>query len=98
MTLQNSTEIREMFGFAHPSQVKISSREVRILSRIVSQDIQSVTGRNLHSIAQLIKLNLRKDPVTSFKSKDIGYSTPEGDQGRLPFLVKLLNKSSELFT
>ena len=71
---------------------------MRILSGIVSQDIQSVTGRNLYNLAALFNLNPRKDPVTSFKSKNIGYTTPEEDTWRLPFLVKLLDQRSELFT
>ena len=77
---------------------KSSSREVRILSGIVSQDIQSNTGRNLHNIATLFNLNPRQDHVNSFKDKNIGNTTPEEDKWRLPFLVKLLDKRSELFT
>ena len=77
---------------------KSCSREVRILAGIVSQDIQSVTGRNLYNIAALFNLNPRKDPVTSFKSKNIGYAAPEEDKWRLPFLVKLLDQRTELFT
>ena len=56
---------------------KSCSREVRILSGIISQDIQSVTGRNLYNLAALFNLNPRKDPVTSFKSKKIGYTSPD---------------------
>ena len=172
--IESSTEIREMFGFAHPSQVlnavqiytchfygsmlwdlfgemsgqvyrcwntciklawgiprsshnfvsdhlagslpsvkkkllcqyvsffqnlsRSRSREVRIVSGIVSNDIQSVTGRNLANIARLFQLNPRIDPATSFKAKDIGYMTPVEDQWRLPFLEKLLDQRRELWT
>ena len=75
-----------------------SSREVRILSGIVSNDIQSVTGRNLANIARLFQLNPRMDPASAFKVKDIGYMTPEEDQWRLPFLEKLLDQRREIWT
>ena len=71
---------------------------MRIVSGIVSNDIQSVTGRNLANIARLFQLNPRIDPATSFKAKDIGYMTPVEDQRRLPFLEKLLDQRRELWT
>ena len=171
--IENSTEIREMFGFAHPAQVltavqiytchfygsmlwdlfgdmsgqvyrawntciklawriprsshnyvadhlagslpsvkkkiicqfvsffqklaKSSSREVRILSGVVCHNIQSVTGRNLYNIGNLFNLDPRKDNVEVFKNTNIGYSAPEEDKWRLPFLMKLLAQRRELF-
>ena len=75
-----------------------SSREVRIVSGIVSNDIQSVTGKNLANIERLFQLNPRMDPASVFKVKDIGYMVPEEDQWRLPFLEKLLDQRRELWT
>ena len=55
------------------------SREVRIMSRVFSQDIQSVTGRNLANINNLFNLDPRTDPAAAFKTKMIGYVTLEVD-------------------
>ena len=52
----------------------------------------------MHNIATLFNLNPRQDHVNSFKDKNIGNTTPEEDKWRLPFLVKLLNQRSDLFT
>ena len=48
-------------------------------------------------------VKIMEDHVTntegySFKDKNIGNTTPEEDQWRLPFLVKLLDQRCELFT
>ena len=56
---------------------KSTSREVRIMSSIVAQDIGSVTGRNLRNISFLFKSNPKRDHAQHFKQVDIGYQTPE---------------------
>ena len=71
------------------------SREVRIMSAVFSNDIQSVTGRNLANIEQLFNLDPRREPVGSFKEKMVGHETPASDEWRLPLLRKLLNKRRE---
>ena len=172
--IENSTEIREMFSFAHPSQVlrsvqmyschfygsmlwdlfgemtgqvcrtwntcvklawgiprsshnyfvdllaaplqsvnkkllcqyvsfyqrlsKSTSREVRIMSNIVSHDIRSVTGRNLKNIACLFNIDPKLHHAEHFKQKDIGYKIPEEDEWRVPLLRKLLDQRRELYS
>ena len=46
-------------------------REVRIMSRIFSHDLPSVTGRNLASIGNLFNLDPRRDPSAAFKANMI---------------------------
>ena len=77
---------------------KSTSREVRIMSSIVAQDIGSVTGRNLRNIAFLFKSNPKRDHAQHFKQVDIGYQTPEIDKWRVPLLRKLLDQRSELYS
>jgi hypothetical protein len=74
------------------------SREVRILSHIVSHDIQSTSGRNLANIKVLFNLDPKRDHPAQFKSKDIGYQTPEADKWRLPLLRKLLDQRRDMYT
>ena len=169
--IENSTEIREMFGFAHPDQVlsavstyschfygamlwdlfgemagqvfrswntcvklawsvprsshnyfvdglagslpsvrkkllcqyvnfvsKLASsvsREVRIMAHVFSNDVQSVTGRNLVNIKNVFNLDPRRDPLSSFKETMVEYQTPESDEWRLPLLRKLLAQRRE---
>jgi hypothetical protein len=170
--IENSTEIREMFGFAHPDQVlnavqtyachfygsmlwdlngdmagqafrswntcvklawriprsshnyfvdflasntpsvrkkllcqyvtfvqnlqRSKSREVRILGNIVTQDIRSVTGRNIHHIQTVFNLDPRRDHNGLFKLQEVGYVTPQADEWRLPLLRNLLAQRSDM--
>ena len=57
------------------------------MSRIFSQEIQSVTGRNP-----------RRYPAAAFKTKMIGYVTPEVDEWRLPLLRYLLDQRRDFHT
>ena len=72
------------------------SREVRIMASVFSNDIQSVTGRNLANIQNLFNLDPRKDPVCSFKEAMVGYQTPDNETWRLPLLRKLMEQRREL--
>ena len=71
------------------------SKEVRIMAAVFSNDIQSVTGRNLANIHNLFNLDPGRDPLSSFKAAAVGYQTPESDEWRLPFLRKLLAQRRE---
>ena len=73
------------------------SREVRLMAGIFSQDIQSVTGKNLANIENLFKLDPRRDPVSSFKAIDVGYQIPDSDEWRLPLLKKLMAQRRDFF-
>ena len=68
------------------------------MSRVFSQDIQSVTGRNLANIESLFNLDPRRDPAAVFKAKMIGYVIPVVDEWRLPLLRKLLDQRREFHT
>ena len=72
------------------------SKEVRIMATVFSNDIQSVTGRNLANIHNLFNLDPGRDPLSSFKAAAVGYQTPESDKWRLPFLRKLSAQRREL--
>ena len=65
------------------------------MTKIFSHDIQSVTGRNLANIGTEFNLDPRRDPAAAFKTKMIGYVTPEVDEWRLPLLSKLLDQRSD---
>ena len=71
------------------------SREVRIMAHVFSNDVQSVTGRNLVNIKNVFNLDPRRDPLSSFKETMVEYQTPESDEWRLPLLRKLLAQRRE---
>ena len=76
-------------------QVSVTVHAVHMAS-VFSNDIQSVTGRNLANIQNLFNLDPRKDPVPSFKEAMVGHQTPDSDTWRLPLLRKLMEQRREL--
>ena len=74
------------------------SEEVSVLVHLVSRDIQTTTGNNLHLIRDLSGL----DPwaCTSKEVKEVLggrlREVPEQDMWRLPYLSKLLEQRGEL--
>ena len=67
------------------------------MAGIFSQDIQSVTGKNLANIENLFNLDPRRDPVSSFKAIDVGYQISDSDEWRLPLLKKLMAQRRDFF-
>ena len=77
---------------------KSASHEVQVMSRYISRDIQSVTGRNLKLIENTAKLN----PWTTSSSRiknalvlEEAVEVPEVDRWRLPYLCSLLSQRRE---
>ena len=72
------------------------SYEVRHLFKIVSKDIGSTTGKNLHKIQR----DTGTDPYTvtgrSIRNLSLKAEIPASDTWRIPFLEKLLERRSVL--
>ena len=71
------------------------SREVRVLAKIVSSDIRSVTARNTQFLKSVFDLDPGKDSLVKFKQKHIGHSIPEEDKWRLVTQRSELNVCEE---
>ena len=76
-----------------------ASKEVRILSRYVARDIQSVTGKNLHLLRDLTSLNPLSASIPKLREA-IALAelveVPIQDRWRLPYLCSLLNQRGEV--
>ena len=71
-------------------------REVRVLSKLVSKDIRSMTGKNLSFLASEFGLDPWTNSAEKFKKSYVGCLVPEEDKWRLPLLGKLLVQRSEM--
>ena len=74
--------------------------EVQVLSRLLSRDMLSVTGKNLRLVQEMTKLN----PCTASKAKIRAalevyelVVVPPLDQWRLPYLTSLLSQRGEAY-
>jgi hypothetical protein len=71
-------------------------REVRLLANVVGKDMGSVTGCNLLHLKEVFNLDPWTQPVGLFKKMYSGYSVPEVDSWRLPFLQRLLEQRRDM--
>ena len=78
-----------------------ASYEVKVLSRMMARDVQSVTGKNLRFVQEVTNL----DPwTTSYGRLKTALKTeervavPMQDSWRLPYLSTLLSKRREAYT
>ena len=73
-----------------------SSYEVKYLFEIVSNDIQSNTGRNIYKIQRETGINPCKVNSSSLRNIPMKTEIPEQDEWRIPLVDKLLNKRAVL--
>ena len=77
-----------------------ASLEVRILVRLLARDLQSITGKNLHMIKELTKLNPWDTPLAQISAalaEEEVVELAEVDAWRLPYLVTLLRNRGEAY-
>ena len=77
---------------------KSSCHEVRMLSRFLARDVQSVTGKNLQLISEASGLNLWTASHGRLKGALIArelVEVPLGNRWRLPYLIFLLSQRGE---
>ena len=70
-----------------------ASQEVKILSRYLARDVQSVTGKNLQLVKSISKLNPWTTSYGKLKEAFVAaemVEVPEQDRWRLPYLFSLL--------
>ena len=75
-----------------------ASQEVKILSRYLARDVQSVTGKNLRLVQDITHLNPWNTPYRKLKQALISAETvevPPMDRWRLPYLCTLLAQRRE---
>ena len=75
-----------------------SSKEVQVLSRLVSRDIQTVTGKNLRYIEEVSGLNPWNSSKAKMKAVLIAsevVEVPVRDEWRLPYLSSLISQRRE---
>ena len=75
---------------------KSVSSEVRILSRIVASDVQSVTGKNCQSMRNEFNLDPWTKPVNLFTKEYMMYQIPAQDTWRPALLMSLLREKYDM--
>ena len=87
--------LSQYIGFLKRLGKSVSS-EVRIMKRIVAQDIRSVTGRNCFKLREEFSVDPWIVSFCSFKQAYKQYELPEQDRWRLSYLMDLLKQKYEM--
>ena len=75
---------------------KSVSREVRMMSHIVADDVRSNTGKNCLNLLQEFNLDPWTASPAALRDKHSQYEVPDVDRWRLPLLTTLLNQRYEI--